>query len=483
LSDSTPGAENDAPTPALQRGLRQRHVTLIALGGMIGGGFFVGSGAVISAAGPASLLSYAVAGVIIILVMRALGEMAVARPHYGSFAAYAHRAIGPWAGFTSGWLYWYFWAVVIGYEAIAGAHIVQGWIPGVPAWVIGCFFIAALTVTNLFSVRSFGEFEFWFASIKVAAIFVFFGIVILALLGVDFGAEDGGATVSNLTSHGGFFAVGVVPVMTAVASIFFAMQGGEIATIAAAESDAPRRAIARATQVIVVRQATFFLLSVFLILCAVPWDAIGAGESPFAAALEALGIPAAATIMNAVVLIAVLSALNSGIYITSRMLFGLANHGHAPQWTVQTNRRGVPARAIVVATVFGYLGVLGAIISPDDIFAFLLNSSGAVMLFVYILIAASELRMRRQLERTDPEALQIKMWAFPYLTWLAILSMVAVLVAMALDDSLRTQLLTSFISLGVILAGFGWLKLRGRAPADVSAVAPLPLIGADEAAQ
>lgn len=467
-------SEHDAPqSPQLRQSLESRHVTLIALGGMIGGGFFIGSGAVISSAGPAALITYALAAFLIILVMRALGEMAVARPGRGTFATYAHDALGPAAGFVSGWLYWYFWAVVIAYEAIAAGKIIEGWLPGTPAWLVGAGFIAVMTVVNLLSVRAFGEFEFWFAATKVIAIFVFFFIVVLSLVGIGLGS-DNRASFATITGSGGLIPNGVAPILTAIATVFFAMQGGEIATIAAAESSSPGRAVARATQLIVARQAIFFLLSVFLILCAVSWTSIPPGESPFAAALDGLGIPAAGTIMSAVVLIAVLSCLNSGIYITSRMLFGMAQKGQAPRWTMRVSRRGVPVFAVLAATVIGYLGVAGAVISPDGIFLFLLNSSGAVMLIVYILIAASQLKMRRELERTDPGALTLKMWLFPYLTILAIVAMLAVLIGMALDSSLRTQLLASVGSLVVIVVAYVLTQREHRWRSAPRAVAGVP---------
>ncbi|MGX6448161.1 amino acid permease, partial [Patulibacter sp. S7RM1-6] len=460
-----PGEPADG-TPRLARTLRQRHVTLIALGGMIGGAFFVGSSAVIANAGPASLLTYAISGAIIVLVMRALGEMAAARPHSGSFLVFPQQAFGPWAGFTVGWVYWYFWAVVLGFEAVAGANIAHEWLPGIPMWGWAAIFLGSLTATNLLSVKSFGEFEFWFASVKIAALFVFFLLVIATLLGLDLGG-DGGASVGGIVDHGGFLPNGATPVVTMIATAIFMMQGGEIATIAAAESDAPGRAIARATQLLVVRQTLLFLVSVFLILCAVPWSGITVGVSPFASALDALGIPAAATVMNAVVLVAILSALNSGIYITSRTLFSLAAQGQAPRWMLATTKRGVPARATLTASVVGAVCVVGAVVSPDDIFSFLLNSSAATNLFVYAMIAAAELKIRPVLERTDPDALRVRMWGFPYLTWVAIAAMVGVIALMATQADMRPQLLPSFGSIAVILVAYRLTRAaRARSSAD-----------------
>jgi GABA permease len=429
----------------LQAGLKRRHVTMIALGGVIGAGLFVGSGAVINQTGPAAVLSYLLAGVLVVLVMRMLGEMAVANPSTGSFADYARLSLGDWAGFTTGWLYWWFWVIVLAVEAVAGAEIIQRWVD-IPIWASSLVLMLLLTLTNLASVRSYGEFEFWFASIKVAAIIAFIVLTLAFALGLTGG--DGG--FSHLTSDG-FAPNGYGKVLTGVVIVIFAFVGAEIATIAAAESDEPRRAVARATNSVVGRVLVFYVLSVFLIVSILPWDSTKLGESPFVAALDLVGLPAAADIMNAVVLTAVLSCLNSGIYVASRMMFALAARGDAPRWTTKVNSRGVPARAILLATVVGYVSVIFAALWPETIFLWLVNSSGAVALFVYLLIAVSQLRMRARLEREDPEKLQVRMWGYPFLTWLAIAAIVVVIASMAFVDDVRDQLWWSLGSLAVVL--------------------------------
>jgi GABA permease len=448
------------PAPTLSRGLRQRHVTMIGFGGIIGAGLFVCSGAVIKQAGPAAVGSYAIAGVLVILTMRMLGEMAVARPTTGSFVDYARTALGDRAGFVSGWLYWYFWVVVLAVEAIAGATIIQGWIPGLPLWIVSLFLMALLTGTNLFSVRSYGEFEFWFASIKVAAIIVFSVIMVAALIGI---IGDTGASATNLTSHDGFLPKGGVAVLSAVVSVMFAIIGGEIATIAAAESDSPSKAVARTTQLLAVRISIFYIASVVLIVMVLPWNDTKVGGSPFSAALAQVGIPATEQIMNAIVLTAVLSCLNSGIYIASRMMFVLSGNGDAPKSMEKLSPRGVPVRAIFAAVAFGFLSVIAQAISPDGIFQFLLNSSGVVVLLVYVMICASQLVLRRRLEAVDPESLQLKMWAFPYLTIATMIGMVAVIVSMLFIDDVRSQLYASLGS-AVVLVGIYAIVKSVRGP-------------------
>ena len=442
----------------LQSGLKRRHVTMIALGGVIGAGLFVGSGAVINQTGPAAVLSYLAAGLLVVLVMRMLGEMAVANPSTGSFADYSRMSLGNWAGFTAGWLYWWFWVIVLAIEAVAGAEILQRWFD-IPIWITSLVLMLLLTATNLASVRAYGEFEFWFASIKVAAIIAFICLGVAYVLGLT-GGEGG---VSQLTAEGGFAPEGLGMVLTGVVIVIFAFVGAEIATIAAAESDEPKEAVTKATNSVIGRVLVFYVLSVFLIVCIVPWNSTELGESPFVAALDIIGIAGAADIMNAVVLTAVLSCLNSGLYVASRMMFALAHRGDAPQWTIRLNSRGVPARAILLATSVGYVSVIAAALWPETIFLWLVNSSGAVALFVYLLIAVSELRMRARLEREDPERLEVRMWGYPWLTYLVIAAIVVVIGSMAFVDDVRSQLWWSLGSLAVVLGAYA---LRARFGGD-----------------
>src|ERR671933_1285109 len=393
-----------AAAPALKKGLSDRQLRMIAIGGVIGAGLFVGSGVVIGSAGPGSFLAYAVCGFLVIMVMRMLAEMAVANPSTGSFADYARDALGGWAGFSVGWLYWYFWVIIVGFEAIAGAKIVQYWIPGIPLWLMSLLLMTLMTATNLFSVSSFGEFEFWFAGIKVAAIIVFLALGALFVIGAW---PHKSFDLSNLTSHGGFFPLGVGAIFAAIVVVIFSMVGAEVATIAAAESPDPGRAIARATNSVIMRIAVFFVGSIFLLAVILPWNSAELAASPYVAAFKLMGIPGADHIMNAVVLTAVLSCLNSGLYTSSRMLFVLAARRQAPLALMSVNRRGVPMAAILCSTVVGFLCVIAAAVSPDTVFSFLLNSSGAVILFVYLLIAVSQIILRR---RTAPEKLTVRMW-------------------------------------------------------------------------
>jgi GABA permease len=321
-----------------------------------------------------------------------------------------------------------------------------------------------MTLSNLVSVRAYGEFEFWLASIKVAAVTLFLVVGGAFVLGAWPGFTP---HVANLTAHGGFAPHGILPVLTgAVAATGFYF-GAEIVTIAAAEAREPAMAVARATNSVIARVLVFYVGSIVLVVAIVPWDS-KAIATPYVSALGAIGLPAAAHLMNAVILTAVLSALNSGLYAASRILFALTRNGDAPQALAKVGARGVPRRAILAGTLFGFGAVAASYVSPDLVFAFLIKSYGTVAIFVYLLIAFSELRLRRRLEREDPARLALPMWGFPYLTWLAIAGMVAILAAMAFIPDQRAPLALGLASLAAMALAYAvrtarpW-RIQGRA--------------------
>jgi GABA permease len=459
--------------PELGRTLATRHVTMITIGGIIGAGLFVGSSTAISKIGPAAILTYALSGLVILFIMRILSELAAAHPGTGSFTEFSRLGLGNWAGFVSGWLYWYFWVIVVPIEAIAGATILQGWAPNVPYWAVSLGLLTVMTGVNLLSTRSFGEFEFWFSSIKVGAIIIF--ILVAASYAIGLTAPHG-ATFGNLVSHGGFAPHGALAVLGGVVSVIFAFVGAEIVTVAAAESADPARATAKLTSSVAVRVLLFFVLSIALIVSIVPWNAIQPGHSPFTATLVAIGIPGAATIMNFVVLTAVLSCLNSGIYVTSRVLFGLAAKGDAPQWLVVLNANRVPARAILAGSAFGYAAIAASVLAHDVVFNFLVDASGAIALVLYLLVAVAELRLRAHWQRADPTRLPIRMWFFPYGTWAVIAVMLAVLAAMAVTPASQSEFYSSAVVVAVAVAGYALRRAFGPAAVPPALVAmPPPL--------
>ncbi|MFI1655243.1 amino acid permease [Streptomyces sp. NPDC020472] len=447
------------PEP-LSHGLKQRHLTMLGLGGVIGAGLFVGSGAGIAVAGPGIVVSYLIAGALAMLVMRMLGEMSAAMPASGAFSVHAERALGRWAGFSVGWLYWFLLVVVLAVEATGAARIAHGWVPGVPQWGWVLVFMVVFTLANLAAVKNFGEFEFWFAALKVGAIALFLVLGVLAIAGWLPDTDPVGLT--NLTGQGGFLPNGWSGVVSGVLAVVFAFGGLEVVTIAAAESDDPARNVARAVRSAVWRILLFYVGSMLVIVTLLPWTSMKPGESPYVAVLDAIGVPAAGQIMNVVVFVALLSALNANLYGSSRMVFSLAERGEAPKGLLKVSGDGaggggVPRRAVLASVAFGFVSVLLNLKWPDSVFLYMLNAVGAVLLFVWALIAVSELRLRRRIEREAPETLSLRMWGFPWLTWVALAAMGAVVVLMLFDDGARPQVLWSAGATGAVLL-VAWVR-------------------------
>jgi L-asparagine transporter-like permease len=366
-----------------------------------------------------------------------------------------------------GWLYWYFWVLVVPVEAIAGAKILQHWLPGFSPLQIGIGLMTVMTGVNLMSARSYAEFEFWFASIKVAAILVF--IAIAASYAFGWTAPHG-ATFGNLVDYGGFTPHGWIAVLAAVPTVFFAMTGAEITTIAAAESAQPGRAVARMSTAVIWRILFFYVISLFLIVSVTPWNTVRSGESPFTLALNTMHVPWAGAIMSVIILTAVLSCLNSAFYVSSRVLFILAARGDAPQSLVKLNARRVPVGSVLMGAVAGFLGIIAATQAPQVVFDFLVSSSGAVIVFVYMIICIAQIRLRRMRESAGLPEPAVRMWLFPYLSMAAIFGMCAVLIAMAFTPSLQRDFYVSCITLAVAVAAY-LIVQRVRQPRAVPSAA------------
>ncbi|MEU3755943.1 amino acid permease [Streptomyces olivoreticuli] len=459
---SPPPLHEDAPQQGspLSNGLKQRHLSMIALGGVIGAGLFVGSGAGIAAAGPSIVLAYAASGLLVMFVMRMLGEMSAANPASGSFSVHADRAIGRWAGFTAGWMFWTLLVVGVAIEAIGAAHIVQGWLPGTPSWLWVLVFMALFCGTNLGAVSNFGEFEFWFAALKIGAIALFLILGTLAVLGVLPGSDSPGA--AHLVHDGGFLPNGANGLMIGLLASLAAYGGLETVTIAAAESENPVRGVAKAVRTTMWRIGIVYVGSMLVIVTLIPWNDKAVTENgPYAAVLDRLGVPGGGQIMNVVVLIALLSAMNANIYGSSRMAYSLVSRGQGPKALGKVSR-GVPRRAVLASSAFGFFAVLLSYWYPTTVFAWLLNMVGGVVLVVWGFIAASQLLLRRRLEREAPEQLVVRMWAFPYLTWVTLAGVAGALVLMTLDADTRVQLyFTGGLALALALVGY----VRQRAAA------------------
>lgn len=445
--------------PQLSHGLKQRHLSMIALGGVIGAGLFVGSGAGIAAAGPGIILAFTAAGLLVMLVMRMLGEMSAAHPASGSFSVHAEREIGPWAGVTAGWMYWVMLCCGVAAEATAAGSIMNSWIPGVAGWAWVAVFMTFFCASNLTAVKNFGEFEFWFAAVKITAIVAF---LVLGVLGVTGVIGHGAPGAANLTGHGGFLPHGASGLITGLLASVFAYGGLETVTIAAAESDDPRRNVANAVRTAVWRIALFYIGSMALVVTLVPWnnpDVVKLG--PYVTVLQLLNVPGAAVVMKAVVLIALLSAMNANIYGSSRMAFSLVARGQGPKALAKVSG-GVPRLAVLASCGFGFAAVLAGYWWPDTVFTWLMNTTGVAILVVWLFIGVTQLRMRRRLEREAPELLTVKMWGYPYLTWLAIAGVVTLLGLMTTTAGNRDQLYAA----GVLVAGLSavgyWRQRRAQ---------------------
>ncbi|MFL0564423.1 amino acid permease [Microbacterium sp. 179-I 1D1 NHS] len=442
-----------AVTKARSNKLRSRHVTMITLGGIIGASLFVGSGNVIREVGPAAIVSYLIGGLLVFFAMRMLGEMAASRPAIGSFMEYARVGLGDWAAYLVGWLYWYFWVGVLAYEAVLGGETMHTWIPALPSWAWSLILIAIFVGTNVISVRTFGEVEFWLASIKVVAIVVFLGAGILFALGLWPNAT---VAVPNLWEHGGFAPNGIGVAFTGVALVIFSYFGTEIAVMASAESVDPAKGIRQATSTIIWRILLFFVGSVLVIVTVVPWDELpvptDVANAPFTIALAKFGIPFADVIMQLVIFTAVISVLNSGLYSASRMFAALADKGFAPKVVATRSRTGVPVIALLASTIGGLIATLVNFVAPSSgIFDFIMNSAGLVALFVYVFIALTQMRLRQKMTPDEVAQLKLKVWLHPWLNILLIAAIAAVVVVMLTSESGRAQVWTSLIATGVLL--------------------------------
>lgn len=453
--------ENKSHAPAgaskhtLSNSLKSRHLTMMSIAGVIGGSLFVGSGTIIHNTGPAAVLAYLLGGVVVVLIMRMLGEMATASPDTGSFSTYADQAIGRWAGFTIGWLYWGYWALLMAWEAYVAGTILHSWLPqiSVNSFTLG---ITLLLITlNFFNVKNYGEFEFWFALIKVVAIVCFIVIASLAVMSLwPWGQAHG---VANLTAHGGFLPNGFQSVVAALLGVMFSFLGVEIVTIAASEAKNPAQQIAKATNTVVWRVCTFYIGSVFLVAAIVPWNDPLLGRPGYGAyrrALEFLGVPGAQWLMNFVVLTSVSSCLISAHYTASRMLFSLAQRGDAPAIFKRTRgTTGIPMNAVIAScTVAVAMGIINFIeaLRPKDVLDLLMNITGMVAMLVYLVIAFSQLKMRRKLDAMG-RPIQLRMWLFPWLTIAVIVFISSALIGMLFIDEYRDVVMSTGIAAAIVV--------------------------------
>lgn len=429
-------------TGPLKRGLSNRHIQLIALGGAVCTGLFLGSAGVLQSAGPSMLLGYAIAGLIAFLIMRQLGEMVVEEPVAGSFSHFAHRYWSGFAGFLSGWNYWALYVLVGMAELTAVGKYVQFWWPEFPAWATAALFFVLINVINLTSVRAFGEAEFWFAIVKVAAVVAMI-VLGLCLLASGRGGEQAG--VENLWVHGGFFPNGFGGLVMALAFIMFSFGGLELVGITAAEAHDPHRVIPRAVNQVVYRILIFYIGALGVLLALYPWNELLAsltasgdpyGSSPFVRIFALLGNDVAAQMLNLVVLTAALSVYNSGVYCNSRMLYGLAEQGDAPAWLGRVDRRGVPVPAIALSALVTLCAVLFNYLMPHEALEILMSLVVAALVINWVMIALTHLRFRRRLRRDGIRPRFPAFW-YPFGNYLCLAFLALIVVVMALIPGIR----------------------------------------------
>ena len=450
-----------APTSAsvsLKRGLKTRHLTMMGLGSAIGAGLFLGTGVGIAAAGPAVIIAYVIAGAITVCIMQMLAEMVAARPSSGTFSTYAEQAFGPWAGFAIGWLYWFMMIMIMAVEITGASAIIAAWF-GISPWIPALVAIVAFTAINFAAVKNFGEFEFWFALIKVAVIVAFLILGVALWLGLLPGTSFVGT--SNIAEIG-FMPNGWGGVATAMLAVAFAFGGIELVTIAAAESEDPEVAVHAAIRSIIWRIGIFYIGSVLLIVMLLPFGQIGgaddASESPFTAVLHLANIPGAVGIMEAVIVVALLSACNTQIYGSSRFLHNLALRGDAPQTFASTDSRGVPMRAVIVSVFFGFVAVALQYWNPPGLLAFLLNAVGGCLIVIWFAISFSFLRLHPRLVASG-ELTHVRMWAPGVLPWATIALAAALVVLMLTTPDGRTQLIAVAVVVGIaVIAGVLWTR-------------------------
>ncbi|AJC67643.1 MULTISPECIES: amino acid permease [Dickeya] len=440
----------DQQDGTLQRGLKNRHIQLIALGGAVGTGLFLGIAQTIKMAGPSVLLGYAIGGLIAFFIMRQLGEMVVEEPVAGSFSHFAYKYWGNFAGFASGWNYWVLYVLVAMAELSAVGIYVQYWWPDIPTWVSAAVFFVVINAINLANVKMYGELEFWFAIIKVVAIvgmIVFGGWLLLS----GHGGPD--ASITNLWAQGGFFPNGISGLVMAMAVIMFSFGGLELVGITAAEADKPEESIPRATNQVIYRILIFYVGSLTVLLSLYPWGKVVEGGSPFVMIFHALNSELVANILNIVVLTAALSVYNSCVYCNSRMLYGLAKQGNGPQSLLKVDRRGVPVVAIGVSALATALCVLINYVLPGKAFELLMALVVSALVINWAMISLAHLKFRATKDREGVQTRFKALW-FPFGNYLCLAFMAGILVIMSLTPGIQISVL--LIPIWLIVLGIGY---------------------------
>ncbi|CAI2787096.1 General aromatic amino acid permease [Serratia grimesii] len=443
----------------LKRGLKNRHIQLIALGGAIGTGLFLGIAQTIKMAGPSVILGYAIGGFIAFLIMRQLGEMVVEEPVAGSFSHFAYKYWGNFAGFASGWNYWVLYVLVAMAELTAVGIYVQYWWPEIPTWVSAAVFFLAINAINLANVKVYGEMEFWFAIIKVVAII---GMIVFGAYLLFSGMGGPEATVTNLWAQGGFFPNGIMGLVMAMAVIMFSFGGLELVGITAAEADNPQKSIPKATNQVIYRILLFYIGSLTILLSLYPWGKVVEGGSPFVLIFHALNSNLVATVLNVVVLTAALSVYNSCVYCNSRMLYGLAKQGNGPKSLLKVDGRGVPVIAIAVSATATAFCVLINYLIPGRAFELLMALVVSALVINWAMISLAHLKFRAAKNREGVEP-KFKAFWYPFSNYLCLVFMAGILVIMYLTPGIQISVLLIPVWVAVLAIGYAVKQRSQRA--------------------
>ncbi|MFS2172884.1 amino acid permease [Priestia megaterium] len=436
----------------LKRGLESRHIQMIALGGTIGVGLFMGSASTIQWTGPSVLLAYAICGMFIFFIMRAMGEMLYMEPSTGSFATFGHKYIHPLAGYMAAWSNWFQFVIVGMSEIIAVGAYMHYWFPHLPAWVPGIIAMLILGTANLVSVKSFGEFEFWFAMIKIVTII----LMIIAGLGlIFFGFGNGGDAIglSNLWAHGGFFAGGWSGFFFALSLVIAAYQGVELIGITAGEAKDPKKTLRNAIQSIIWRILIFYIGAIFVIVTVYPWNELDSLGSPFVSTFAKVGVTAAAGIINFVVITAAMSGCNSGIFSAGRMLYTLGVNGQAPKFFTKISRNGVPIYSTLAVMIGLVIGVVLNYIAPPNVFVYVYSASVLPGMIPWFIILISQIRFRKA-KGAEMDSHPFKMPFAPVTNYVTIAFLLMVLVGMWFNDKTRISLIVGIIFLALVVVSF-----------------------------
>ncbi|MBA9028437.1 amino acid permease [Peribacillus huizhouensis] len=448
----------------LKRGLEARHIQMIALGGTIGVGLFMGSASTIKWTGPSVMLAYAVCGIFIFFIMRSMGEMLYLEPTTGSFATFASNYIHPLAGYMTAWSNWFQWVIVGMSEIIAVGMYMKYWFPDLPAWIPGVIAMLILGAANLISVKTFGEFEFWFALIKIITIV----LMIIAGIGlIFFGIGNGGDAIglSNLWANGGFFTGGFSGFFFALSLVIASYQGVELIGITAGEAKDPTKTITKAIQTIIWRILIFYIGAIFVIVTVYPWDRLDDIGSPFVSTFAKIGITAAAGIINFVVITAAMSGCNSGIFSAGRMLYTLALNGQAPIIFAKVSKNGVPAYCTIAVLLGLAIGVVLNFLAPPQLFLYVYSASVLPGMIPWFVILISELRFRK-VRATEMGNHPFKMPFAPYSNYATIAFLLMVLVGMWFNPGTRISLIVGVIFLAIVAVSYYVLRMDKRVPLE-----------------